>query len=75
MTIKVKCVSSLDDFIREEWPTEMEARPEKGDLVRAKGGKELTVGVITHVAYKGQENIAGYGDLERHSFIEVRLVR
>ena len=46
--IKVKCQVWLDDYKREEWPEYFDCRPEKGDRVCSKSGRELMINSITH---------------------------
>lgn len=67
MPIKVKCITYLSDFQNEEWPTEMVARPIKGDLVRSKDGKILIVRSITHTG--------NYEVLKVQPILEVLLTR
>jgi len=72
MTIKVKCVTNCIGLRNEIWPTEMVARPEKGDLVRSRQGKMLPIQSLTHTEYKGRA-IDAVGNHEMHPIIEVRL--
>ncbi len=72
MIVKVRCITMIDDFKRERWPTEMEARPVEGDIVRSEGGKELKVLCITHTTTKGRATDA-IGNYESHPIIEVYL--
>jgi len=74
MTIRVNCLTKLDDCIGEIWPTEMQARPIKGDLVKSEGGKMLEVASIIHTTYKGRA-IDAVGNHEMHPIIEVYLGR
>ena len=74
MPIRVKCLTNLDDFKKEIWPTEMEARPMLGDLVRSEGGKMLEVASIIHTTYKGRATDA-VGNYEMHPIIEVCIGR
>lgn len=74
MPVKVKCLTKLDDCIGEIWPTEMQARPIRGDLVRSGRGKMLEVASIIHTTYKGRA-IDAVGSHEMHPIIEVYLGR
>lgn len=46
--IKGYCHTNIDQYKREEWPTEFVAVPLVGDSVEAKSGKTLRVCAITH---------------------------
>ena len=72
MSIRVKCLTKLDDCIGEIWPIEMQARPIKGDLVRSASGKELKVVTVIHTTYKGRLQI---DNVEVHPIIEVYMGR
>ena len=72
MSIKVKCLTNRDDSKNEIWPTEMEARPIEGDLVRSAGGKILEIASIMHTTYKGRA-VDAIGNHEMHPIIEVYI--
>lgn len=74
MGVRVRCVTYLDDFKRAHWPTEMEARPIKGDTVRSESGKELIVIRVTHATTMGRA-IDAIGNHTTHPIIEVYLGR
>lgn len=67
MSIKVKCLTYISDFRDEKWPTEMAARPIKGDQVRSENDKILVVDAITHTN--------NYEMLKGQPILEVLLVR
>ena len=74
MTIKVKCVTNINNLKNEIWPTELQARPVKGDLIKSESGKMLEVASIIHATYKGRA-IDAVGNHEMHPIIEVYLGR
>jgi hypothetical protein len=47
-TIKGYCTTNLDDYRREEWPTEFVAVPTPGQWVEAKSKNMLKVVNVTH---------------------------
>ena len=46
--MKVHCFTYLDEFKREQWPSELAARPLVGDIVESGSGMKLKVVSITH---------------------------
>lgn len=61
---RVRCRTNLDNYHREEWPTEMCCRPIKGDSVSAKSGKKLKIVQVTHM-YEGERD--PYLEIELHN--------
>ena len=55
--MKVLCQTNLDanldGYYKEQWPTEMVCRPQKGDLVESESGKVLKICGITHSVIRG----------------------
>ena len=45
--IKITCRTNLDEYKREEWPTELPAVPAKGQHLQAKSRKRLVVVGLT----------------------------
>jgi hypothetical protein len=58
MMIRVKCITYLDDYQREEWPDEFCCRPIVGDKVVSKSGKMLTVCAVAHQMYQDRSIVA-----------------
>jgi hypothetical protein len=56
------CHTNLDDYDREEWPTQFVAVPREGEWVESKNRKILKVVKVTHVVVK--KNIYG-GECEQ----------
>lgn len=53
--IKVICQTNLDDYQKEYWPDFMSCRPQLGDWVRSRSGRELKIVKITHATNKTTE--------------------
>ncbi|KKM02688.1 hypothetical protein LCGC14_1781920 [marine sediment metagenome] len=68
-SIPVICFTNLDDYSREDWPTEFSCRPMVGDVVQSCGGKELKVVRVTHRA--SPLDCSGRLDLRPHLKVEL----
>jgi len=74
--IKGICVTNIDDYKRETWPTEFVAVPQKGECVCAKSGKFLRVARVTHTMGKDIWATEGGGThTVFYPMIEVELMR
>lgn len=46
--VNIRCIAPLDEFKREVWPDKCFEVPRKGDYVKSKSGRVLTIHSITH---------------------------
>jgi hypothetical protein len=51
--IRGRCRTNIDEYKCEEWPSVFVAVPRRGEWIRAKSGKVLTVVMVTHLADAG----------------------
>jgi len=62
--IKVRCRTNLDNYHKEQWPTEMCCRPIQGDTVASKTGKVLKVVQVRHALDRSE---IPYLEVELHN--------
>ena len=70
--IDAYCRTNLDDYKREQWPTQFAAVPRIGERVQSSGGQSLRVCGVTHFITKPfHENLPT--DDQKHPAIIVEL--
>ena len=57
--IRGYCRTNLDNYERENWPTEFVAVPRKGEGVRAESGNSLRVCGVTHLMQRKTMSVDG----------------
>lgn len=72
--MKVHCRTNLDDYQREEWPTDVAVRPIKGDYIKSQSGKSLVVSRITHCQPRGR-SMSMVDHYPGEPYLEVELAR